>query len=75
MSDTYEWAATYSAGSDVFVYRRFKDGLPEYARPYAADPPEHVIAFCDEHNVDVAVDDELMPGRVRSPRLLSDETP
>ena len=40
-----------------------------------ADPPEHVIAFCDEHNVDVAVDDELMPGRVRSPRLLSDETP
>ncbi len=73
----YSWAATYSAGSDAFVYRRFKGELPEYAAPYAMDAPPHVVAFCDKHDIDVAVEDELVPGRVRKVRLdkFSDEAP
>ena len=37
----YSWAATYSAGSDAMVYRRFKGVLPSIAERYAAtrQPP------------------------------------
>lgn len=72
---TCTWAASYSAGSDCMVYRRYRGKLPEYAERFAKDAPPHVVAFCEAHNVDVAVDDELVPGRVRKPRLFSDETP
>jgi hypothetical protein len=74
---SYAWAASYSAGSDAFVYRRYAGELPEYAKPFARAVPAHVAAFCEAHGVDVAVDDELVPGRVRRVRTdaWSDETP
>lgn len=68
----YSWAATYSAGSDAYVYRRFKGQLPEHALKFAREPRPDVAAFCEEHGCDVAVYDELR-GCVRKPRVGSDE--
>lgn len=70
----YSWAATYSAGSDAYVYRRFKGPLPERALKFAREPRPDVAAFCEEHGCDVAVYDELK-GCVRKPRVGSDEAP
>lgn len=71
----YSWAATYSAGSDAFVYRRFKGELPEHARKYERlNPPARIVAFCEENSCDVALYDELK-GVVRKPRLGTDEAP
>lgn len=72
--DEYSWAATYHAGSDCFIYRRFKGELPEHARPYAKDPPMGVVMFCDRENVDVCIDDELTGGP-RKVRLGTAEAP
>ena len=71
---SYSWAATYSAGSDAMVYRRFKGALPAYAAPYAQTPPASVVAFCEEHSCDVALYDELR-GVTRKPKLGTDEAP
>ena len=70
----YSWAATYSAGSDAMVYRRFKGPLPSHAANCAAAPPARIVAFCEEHNCDVALYDELR-GVVRKPKLGTDEAP
>jgi hypothetical protein len=71
----YTWAATYSAGSDAMVYRRFKGALlPAHAAPYAQTPPASVVAFCEQHGCDVALYDELR-GVMRKPKLGTDEAP
>lgn len=70
----YSWAATYSAGSDAMVYRRFKGALPAHAERYAAAPTPPIVAFCEGHNCDVALYDELR-GVVRKPKLGTDEAP
>lgn len=72
----YSWAATYSAGTDAFVYRRFKGPLPAHVPvTFARDnPPARIVAFCEENNFDVALYDELR-GIVRKPRLGTDEAP
>lgn len=71
----YTWAATYSAGSDVFVYRRFKGELPKHVpSQFACVAPEKIVAFCDEHGCDVALYDELR-GVVRKPKAWTDEAP
>ena len=70
----YSWAATYSAGSDAMIYRRFKGVLPSIAERYAATPPAAIVAFCEQHDCDVALYDELR-GVVRKPKLGTDEAP
>ncbi len=70
----YSWAASYSAGSDAMIYRRFKGALPMHVLAYAAIPEPRIVAFCEEHNCDVALYDELR-GVVRKPRLGTDEAP
>jgi hypothetical protein len=72
----YSWAATYSAGSDVMIYRRFKGPLPAHVPvSFSRDTaPSQIVAFCEENNCDTALYDELK-GVVRKPRLGTDEAP
>lgn len=72
----YSWAATYNAGSDVMIYRRFKGPLPAHVPVnFSRDTvPPRIAAFCEENGCDVALYDELR-GIVRKPRIGSDEAP
>lgn len=70
----YSWVRTYSAGSDAFVYRRFKGEITDGAEFHRADfVPLRVVAFCDANSSDVAVD--CGTSEVRKPRQYGSDAP